>query len=109
MKGKKLVRKRTSRSSPKSARQSVLERALEVGERDAPVDGEALDLVEDREVLRVGRVAAVDAAEGDHVRPAAARDSITRICAGEVWVRRTMSPSGRACAAASAGRGPAAC
>ena len=31
------------------------------------VDGEPLDLVEDRAVRRVGRVAAVDAAERDHV------------------------------------------
>ena len=67
MKGKKLVRMRTSRSSPKSAAQQELERSLEVGEGDALVDGEPLDLVEDRVALRIGRVAPVDAAERDHV------------------------------------------
>ena len=42
--------------------QQVVERALEVAERDALVDGEALDLVERRRVRRVRRVAPVDAA-----------------------------------------------
>src|SRR5215213_8207349 len=45
----------------------VGERALQVGERDPAVDGEALDLVEDRCVGRVRGVAPVDAAGGDHV------------------------------------------
>ena len=44
-----------------------LDRALQVGERDPPVDGEALDLVEERRVRRVRRVAPVAAAEADHV------------------------------------------
>ena len=39
----------------------------QVGERDPPVDGEPLDLVEDRRVRRVERVAAVGAAERDEV------------------------------------------
>ncbi len=47
--------------------QEVVERALEVAERDALVDGEALDLVEGRRVRRVGRVPPVDAAERDDV------------------------------------------
>ena len=55
------------RCSPKSFLQQEVERALEVGERDALVDGEPLDLVEDRRVRRVGRVAPVDAAERDDV------------------------------------------
>ena len=43
------------------------QRPLEVGERDAAVDGEPLDLVEDRAVRRVGGVPPVRAAEGDDV------------------------------------------
>ena len=43
------------------------ERPLQVGESDAPVDGEALTLVEDRHVRCVGRVAPVDPPERDHV------------------------------------------
>ena len=45
----------------------VQERALQVGERQSPVDGEALELVEDRVVRRVDCVAAVAAADRDHV------------------------------------------
>src|SRR5439155_319619 len=45
----------------------VEERPLQVGESDVPVDGEALELVEDRVVRRVDRVAPVDAADRDHV------------------------------------------
>src|SRR5919109_2354684 len=45
----------------------VEERPLQVGHRDPAVDRETLDLVEDRRVRRVGRVAPVDAAERDHV------------------------------------------
>ncbi len=41
--------------------------ALEVGQGDAPVDRQALDLEEDRRVGRVGGVAAVAAAGRDHV------------------------------------------
>ena len=44
----------------------VVHRALEVGQRDALVDDEALDLVEHRRVRGVG-VAAVDLAEADDV------------------------------------------
>src|SRR4051812_4730585 len=42
-------------------------RSLEVAERDRPVDGETLDLVERRRVCRIRRVAAVATAERDHV------------------------------------------
>ena len=49
-----------------------LERALQVGERDALVHGQALDLVEDRQVGGVGGLASVDAARRDHVARAAA-------------------------------------
>ena len=45
----------------------VLHRPAQVGERDAAVDGEALDLVEDGRVRRVERVAPVGAAERDDV------------------------------------------
>ena len=45
----------------------VLQRALQVAEREAAVDGEALDLLEHRRVRRVQRIAAVDAARADHV------------------------------------------
>src|SRR5688572_3076282 len=45
----------------------VEQRALEVAHGDAAVDGEPFDLVEDRRVRRVRRVAPVDAAERDHV------------------------------------------
>ncbi len=60
----------TNRLSPRLAEerlQEVVERALEVAERDALVDGEALDLVERRRVRRVRRVAPVDATERDDV------------------------------------------
>src|SRR5438094_7771324 len=43
------------------------QRPLQVAERDSLGDGEAFDLVEDREVLRLDRVAPIDAAERDHV------------------------------------------
>src|SRR4029453_19585239 len=45
----------------------IQQRALQVGEREAAVDGKTLELVEDRVVRRVDRVAAVAAAERDHV------------------------------------------
>ena len=45
----------------------VQERPLEVGERQPAVDGEALELVEDRVVRRVDRVAPVAAPDRDHV------------------------------------------
>ena len=47
--------------------QEVVERPLEIAERDPLVDREPLDLVERRRVRRIGRVASVDAAEGDDV------------------------------------------
>src|SRR5439155_26559382 len=46
--------------------QQVSQRALEVGERDSLVDGESLDLVEDRIVRRIGCFTAVAAAVLDH-------------------------------------------
>jgi hypothetical protein len=45
----------------------VQQRPLQVGERQPLVDGEPLELVEDREVRRVDRVAAVRAPDRDHV------------------------------------------
>src|SRR5688572_6325329 len=45
----------------------VQERSLQVRQCDTPVDGEALDLVEDRRVRGIGGVAPVDASERDHV------------------------------------------
>ena len=45
----------------------VEERPLQIREREVAVDGEALELVEDREARRRDLVAAVDAAERDHV------------------------------------------
>ena len=45
----------------------VVERALEVAQGDALADHEALDLVELRQVGRVGHIAAVDLARADHV------------------------------------------
>src|SRR5215210_8862447 len=52
---------------PEERAHQVGERALQVGQRDSAIDGEALDLVEDRCVRRVRGVAPVDAAGGDHV------------------------------------------
>ena len=52
---------------PEERAREVLERALEVRQREAAVDREALDLLEHRRVRRVERVAAVDAARADHV------------------------------------------
>ena len=43
--------------------QQIVERSLQVSERDAFVDGEALDLVEGRRMRRIGRVAPIHAAE----------------------------------------------
>ena len=56
-----------SRGRRRTAPGELLERALEVAEREAAVDGEALDLLEHRRVRRVERVAPVDAARADHV------------------------------------------
>ena len=64
--GKKCGRTRMSRSAPKIAARSASSGALEVGQGDALVDDEALDLVEHRRVGRVG-VAPVDLAEADDV------------------------------------------
>ena len=55
------------RSSPKSFLEQEVERPRQVGERDALVDRQPLDLVEDRRVGGVRRVAAVGAAERDDV------------------------------------------
>ena len=65
--GKKCGRRRTSRSGPKIARAKRQQRALEVRERDPPVDREALDLREHGRVGGVGRVAPVAAAAGRDV------------------------------------------
>src|SRR3954462_4051311 len=52
---------------PEDRPHHVQQRPLQVGERDVPVDGEALELVEDRVVRRVDVVAAVSAPDRDHV------------------------------------------
>ena len=66
--GKKSERKRVRiDSSSNSARDERLDGAEEIGERDAAVDGERLDLVEHRRVPRVERLVAVRAAGRDHV------------------------------------------
>ena len=77
-----------------------LDGAGQVGERDAPVDHQALDLVEHRQVAGVGGVAAVAAPRHDRsgsgATPAATAASMSRIWTGEVWVRSTTvsgSPS----------------
>ena len=57
---------RVSRSGEEGPQQ-VLQRALQVGEGQVLVDGEAFDLVEDEEVRGVDGVAPVAAAERDHV------------------------------------------
>ena len=44
-----------------------LERSLEIGEREALVDRQTLDLIEDRQVRGVGRLAPVDAPRTDDV------------------------------------------
>ena len=72
---------------PEERAREVLERALEVRQREARVDGEALDLLEHRRMRGVERVATVDAARADHVDRRRLR-SITRTCTGEVCVRR---------------------
>ena len=50
-----------------------LDGSEEVTERDAAVDGEALDLMEDRRVARVEGVAAEGASQRDHVDRRATR------------------------------------
>ena len=67
MKGKKCGRKRVLRSLPEHLSHEVVERPLEVGERDALVDDESLDLRELRQVARVGHVSAIDLARREHV------------------------------------------
>src|SRR5919202_1411390 len=52
---------------PEERAREAEERALQIGERDSAVDGQPLDLVEDRAVGRVRRVAPVAAAERHHV------------------------------------------
>ena len=65
-----------ARSPPKNSSREVVHGALEVGERDALVDDEALDLVEHRRVRGVG-VAPIDLAEADdvHGRPLLLHDA----------------------------------
>ena len=67
------------------------QRALEVSERDALIDGEALDLVELGRVRRVV-VGPEHAAGRDHV-DRRRRGHHRRTCIGEVWVRSTVSSS----------------
>ena len=78
------------------------------------VDDETLDLVEDRQVAGVGRVAAVAAAGHDRVDRQRRCASIRRICTGEVWVRsstvsRLAEVEVEACPTCRGRGGPAAC
>ena len=52
---------------PEDRAHHVQQRPLEIREREAAIDGEPFELVEDRIVRRVDRVAAVAAPERDHV------------------------------------------
>ena len=61
------MRNRTRRSRPVQRPHHVQQRSAQVGERQAVVDGEPFELVEDREVGRVDRVPPVHAADRDHV------------------------------------------
>ncbi len=67
MKGKYDGRNRVRMPSPNSDCEHVVERAAQVRHRDATVDDEPLDLVEDRAVRGVVLVGAVDAARADDV------------------------------------------
>ena len=67
----------------------VEQRSLQVGERDAAVDRQPLDLVEDRDVRRVGRVSPVDPPERDDVDGRLLRPPSPCICDGDVSVRST--------------------
>ena len=67
MKGKYDGRNRVRMPSPKSDCEHVVERPAQVGHRDALVDDEPLDLVEDRAVRGVVLVGAEDAAGADDV------------------------------------------
>ena len=70
-----------------------LDDAREVREGDAPIDDQALDLMEGGEVARVGRVAPVAASRHDRVDRQRSRCatalSIRWTCVGEVCVRST--------------------
>ena len=63
-----------------------------MSERDAFVNGQSLDLVEDGQMRGVVLVRPVDAAGTDDV-DRQSRVKRARTCTGEVWVRKTMPPS----------------
>ena len=67
VKGKKCGRIARAPVGAEHLAHEVLERALQVAERDALVDDESLDLVELRQMARVGDVAPVDPAGHDDV------------------------------------------
>ena len=96
VKGKYDGRSRVRMPSPNIACGEVVERALQVGHRDALVDDQALDLVEDRGVRGVELVGAVDPAGAHDVDRRLAARACVRICTGEVWVRSTTPESSRA-------------
>ena len=83
-------------SGPKYAVGEGLDGPGQIGEADAAVDHQPLDLVERRDVAGVGRVAAIALARHHRVdgqRRVAHCLSIRRTCTGEVWVR-SMTVSG---------------
>ena len=98
--------RRDLRSPPNIALGERLQRALQVGERDPLVDREPLDLVEHRQVGRVGRLPAVDAARQRRCRRAAAaspscgsarptsRCAAAVACPGIVDVERVLHRAG---------------
>ena len=81
--------------SPNSSAREVVEGALEVGHRDALVDREALDLVEDRHVRGVELVGAEHPAGHGDVDGHARARACVRTCTGEVCVRSTRPRLGR--------------
>ena len=64
----------------------VVERALQIAERDVGIDRQTLDLVEHRRVRGVGRIVAVHLAGNDDAHRRL-QLSMVRICTGEVCVR----------------------
>ncbi len=67
----------------------MLERALEVAQRQPAVDGEALDLLELGRVRRVERDRDGRPGRGTITYTGGCCCSIVLICIGDVWVRRT--------------------
>ena len=92
--GKNDGRSRVAHALAEHRRGEVVERALEVGHRQALVDREPLDLVEDRGVRGVQLVGAEDLARADDVDRQRRARAAPRACTGEVCVRSTRPLSG---------------